>query len=152
MNNTVNDPNVFQMDMRIIFLHIKDIVIGIFGGLVAYFIKYKRDHDYAQASGEDLPNFELPIMVINMIIGAFIAYIAGDLMPLDLSGRDFYLGLISISSYSLAMTIESKGIALFLKRIFGSQADSIIKDINENQEPQKPKRKYTKRKTQDDKK
>jgi len=90
-----------------VLINFKEVILGACGGVVAnlyHFIKKKDAH----VEGEKEVKLDILALVINGLVGAFIAYTVGDMIPDTLSYRDGLVGLIGVISYSLMDLIESK--------------------------------------------
>lgn len=91
--------NVFILALAML----KDVLLGLFGGLVAYlfdFIKARRE-------GTDFV-FKISSMLINMFLGAFVAYLIGTVVPDTMIARDMVVGMSGVTSYQILMLAESK--------------------------------------------
>lgn len=88
---------------------IKDLAIGAIGGMVGYLLDYitaqrKRDN------GEKVVFvFRYTSLFINMILGAFVAHIVGDVLNEDFGDyRNAIIGLSGVTSYQILIVAESK--------------------------------------------
>lgn len=107
MQNNI-EPNYFFQ----ILLSFKDVIIGIFGGIVGYLIKYR-------AKKEANPDymFSYSMLLINIIIGGFAAHMFGSAIDPDFKYRDFILGAVGVASYPIMMFIESKALNVLIIKI-----------------------------------
>ena len=81
----------------------KDVILGALGGVVAYLF------DYSKASRCNTPfKFLLSSMIINMMLGAFVAYLTGSLFDSDFKYRDAMVGLSGVTAYNILLLAESK--------------------------------------------
>jgi len=81
---------------------IKDTLLGIIGGAVAYLLKYYREKQLGNAFA-----FDIGIFLINMVFGGFVAYLVGASLPLEMYYRDFIIGASGVASYQILSFIES---------------------------------------------
>ena len=82
---------------------LKDIILGGFGGVVAYMYDYTR-----QKKANTKIVWSNSAMAINAFLGGFTANAMGSFIPLDLTGRDGLIGFIGVSSYAILGLVESK--------------------------------------------
>lgn len=99
-----------------IAIALKDILLGGAGGVVAYMFDYSR-----KKNKKDEIKWSNSAMIINMFIGAFIAYTLGNFLPYDLVGRDGYIGLIGVTSYAIMGIIESRFATIIMDRLMGGE-------------------------------
>jgi len=90
---------------------LKDVIIGSFGGIVAYMYDYSKQ----KKDGRE-PSWSTATMLINMFIGGFTANTFGEFIPIDMTGRDGIVGLIGVSSYAIIGIVESKFGQLMVNR------------------------------------
>jgi len=83
---------------------IKDILLGIAGGMVAYLFDYSK----AKRNGDDEFKFLISSMFVNMCLGAFVAYTIGSTIPPDVGFRDAIVGLSGVTAYNILLVAESK--------------------------------------------
>jgi len=83
---------------------LKDIALGAAGGIVAYLFDYIK----ARKDGNTAFQFMITSMLINVILGAFIAYTVGSVIPLDTIGRDAIVGFSGVTAYNILLIAESK--------------------------------------------
>ena len=107
MQNNI-EPNLL---MQIIHTF-SDVIIGLFGGIVGYLLNYKDKKDK-----DPTHSFSIPMLLINIIIGGFAAYIFGSAIDDTWKYKDFMLGAIGVASYPIMMFIESKALTILLLRI-----------------------------------
>jgi len=107
MQNNIDSNIILQ-----ILQAIKDILIGLFGGVVGYLIKYK-----SMKEKDPTHLFSFSMLFINIIIGGFTAYTFGSVINIDYKYRDFILGAVGVASYPIMLFIESKALTLILLKI-----------------------------------
>ena len=90
----------------------KDMVVGFIGGGIGYLLKYSKD----RRTGAKVP-FSIPMMLINIIVGGYAAYMFGSLFPGDMRFRDFIIGAIGVASYPILQFIEFNGVDIALYMI-----------------------------------
>jgi len=144
--NTINHDNLNTFLQ--LFAHVKDIFLGLIGGVVAYLVKYRKEKEISIHTGQII-EFDFMILFTNMILGGFMSYLVGTLIDPHTTGRDFILGSVGISSYAIAIFIESKFAKIIIDKIFANLDPSIeyereaVNDIKKNTKkrgrPRKPK-------------
>lgn len=92
---------------------IKDIILGIAGGMVAYLFDYSK----AIRQGDTEFTFLISSMLINMCLGAFVAYTVGSTLPADTMFRDAIVGLSGVTAYNILLVAESKFAKWVIERI-----------------------------------
>ena len=100
---TGNDPNQFNYYWLVLVM-LKDVVLGLVGGLIAYVFSYSK----AERSGTEAMVFKVSSMIINMILGAFVGFVCGTLLPVDTVGRDAIVALSGVTSYNILLLVESR--------------------------------------------
>ena len=107
MQNNI-EPNIILQ-----ILHsFSDVIIGLFGGIVGYLLNYKDKKDK-----DPTYTFSFPMLLINIIVGGFAAYIFGSAIDESWKYKDFVLGAIGVASYPIMTFIESKALTVLLLRI-----------------------------------
>lgn len=97
----------------------KDIFLGACGGIVAYLFDYKK----AKKDKNSAFVFSFPSLLINMFLGMFVAYSIGTFIPLDVVGRDAFIGGAGFVSFPILLIAESKAVTYLFDiadRMFGS--------------------------------
>ena len=100
---------------------VRDVVLGACGGIVAYLFDYRK----ASKEGDATFVFKFSSLMINMVLGMFVAYSVGTFIPLDIVGRDAYIGGAGVFAYSILLVAESKA-AIYLFEI----ADRVLGKSN----------------------
>jgi len=93
---------------------LKDVILGGFGGVVAYmydYTKHKRNNHAIPWSSS--------AMAINAFLGGFTANALGSFIPTTLDGRDGLIGFIGVSSYAILGIVESKFAKVILSKTLG---------------------------------
>lgn len=111
MPNT--DPNNYSL--LALFSLIKDAVLGLLGGLVAYLFDYSKSEKKAENGIP--PNFKTSSMFIHMFLGAFVGFVCGTLIPADTFGRVAIVALSGVSSFNLLMLVESRFASWLFERM-----------------------------------
>lgn len=105
-----NNVNAFWLTL-ILF---KDVLLGLIGGAISYLFDFSR----AKRQGNGFA-FQVSSMVINMCLGAFVAYIVGSLIPIDTAGRDAIVGMSGVTSYQILLIAESRFATWIFNKITG---------------------------------
>lgn len=85
-------------------ISLKDVVLGFVGGAVAYLFDYTR----AKRNGNKEFKFVFTSMLINMCLGAFVAYSVGSFISSDTTGRDAIVGFSGVTAYNIILLAESR--------------------------------------------
>ena len=93
--------------------NLKDIMLGMAGGMIAYLFDYSK----AKREGDVEFKFMVSSMVINMLLGAFVAYIVGSTLSSDIAYRDAIIGLSGVTAYNIIFLAESKFAKWVIDRI-----------------------------------
>jgi len=110
---------MIKPDNNILFTYIvlfKDIVLGALGGMIVYLF------DYSKAKRMNIPfTFMFSSMIVNMALGAFVAYIVGTVIPMGTYARDAMVGLSGVTAYNILMLAESRFAGLIMDKLTGSK-------------------------------
>lgn len=87
-----------------LLLSLKDILLGFVGGAVAYLFDYMK----ARKNGDTEFKFMFTSMLINMCLGAFVAYSVGSFVPMETTGRDAIIGFSGVTAYNIILIAESR--------------------------------------------
>ena len=96
----------------------KEILLAGTGGVVAYLYDYTRiskidsEHRWSNKS-----------MVINMVLGAFVGYTIGSLIPIDVIYRDAIIAFSGVSAFTIVGIIESRFAVWLIERLTGKKTD-----------------------------
>jgi len=105
MNNNI-EPTIFQ-----ILGSMKDILLGVIGGVVAYLLRYQREKDK-----DDSYSFSFVTLIINMVLGGYASYLFGTAIPEHWHYKDFIIGSIGVASYPILVWIERNALGVLLKK------------------------------------
>lgn len=111
---------ILYQDAALALLSVKDVLLGMTGGMVAYLFDYSR----AKRAGDKAFKFMFGSMLINMMLGAFVAYLVGSSMDSDVHLRDAIIGLSGVTAYNIILLAESE----FAKFIVGKLTNVKSKD------------------------
>ena len=109
--NQNNDS--FKIFLEVISIF-KDILIGGFGGVVAYMYDYNK----AKRNLTDM-KWSNSALFINSCLGAFVAYTVGAFIPMDVPGRDGIIGFAGVTSYAILGIIESRFAEMIISKLTG---------------------------------
>lgn len=96
---------------------LKDVLLGMAGGLVAYLFDYSR----ARRNGDKDFVFMFSSMFINIILGAFVAYVVGTLIPTDVVYRDAMIGFSGVTAFQIILLAESRFASWIIDKITGNK-------------------------------
>ncbi len=96
---------------------VKDIALGMAGGVVAYLFDYSR----AKRAKDEEFSFMFSSMFINMTMGAFVAYTVGSMLDSSTIGRDAIIGFSGVSAYNILLLAESKFATWIIEKITGKR-------------------------------
>ena len=96
----------------------KEVLLAGTGGIVAYL------YDYTRLSKADAAyRWSNKALIINMILGAFVGYVVGSLIPLTVGYRDAIVALSGVSAFTIIGIIESRFAAYLIERLTGKRMD-----------------------------
>lgn len=113
-------------------LMFRDIMLGLVGGAVAYLFDFSR-----AKREENAFRFQISSMLINMILGAFVAYMVGTLIAQDTTGRDAIVGISGVTSYQILLVAESRFVTWIVKKMTGETMDGNVKNSEDKQKDKK---------------
>jgi hypothetical protein len=111
-----NNPESQVMLIKIL-LSLKDVLLGFIGGAVAYLFDYIK----ARKDGNVEFKFMFTSMLINMMLGAFVAYSVGTFIPVDTTGRDAIIGFSGVTAYNILLLAESKFATWIMDKLTGTK-------------------------------
>lgn len=92
-----------------IFDSLKDVLIGAIGGMIGYLLDYITAQKKKDNGEKVVFIFRYTSLFINMILGAFVAHIVGDILNEDFGDyRNAIIGLSGVTSYQILILAESK--------------------------------------------
>jgi len=83
--------------------------------MVAYLFDYNR----AKREGNEDFVFVLPSMVINMIMGGFVAYLVGTGLDTDVAYRDIIVGISGVTAYNILLLASEIDLEAIVYKVFG---------------------------------
>jgi hypothetical protein len=90
----------------------KDALLGGAGGLVVYLYHFAKNKE-----GDTEVRMDWAMFIINGIVGAFMAFALGDLIPDNIAYRDGLLGLVGVVGFGLIGAVESKFVKVIMKKV-----------------------------------
>lgn len=100
-----------------IIILFKDSLLGFIGGALMYLFIYQKNNYKAELKNEESRfKFRFSSLIISALLGSFIAYICGNIIPPDLKFRDSIIGLSGLLSYQIMALIESSAMKYILNR------------------------------------
>ena len=113
VNLGVNMQNNIEPSLIVQILHsFSDVIVGLVGGIVGYLLSYK-----SKKESNPEHRFSFSMLLINIIIGGFAAYMFGTAIDESWKYKDFVLGSIGVASYPIMTFIESKALSVLLNKI-----------------------------------
>lgn len=89
----------------------RDALLGCSGGLVVYLYHFSTHREKNHTV-----EFDVVIFIINGVVGGFMAFTLGGLIPHSLEYRDGIIGLIGVTAFGFMAVVESKFVNEFLKK------------------------------------
>ena len=96
----------------------KEIILAGTGGVVAYLYDYTRmsktnkEHKWSNKA-----------LFINTILGAFVGYTVGSVIPMDVTYRDAIIAFSGVSAFTIIGVIESRFAVFIIERLTGKKLD-----------------------------
>ena len=103
--------------LRDILINSKDAMLGGCGGLVAYLYHFSKHKDDQDAEGKLKVRIDILQFLINGVVGGFMAFCLGDVVPDTLPYRDGLVGLVGVVGFGLMGAVESKLVNDLLNRL-----------------------------------
>ena len=101
-----------------IFDSLKDILIGAIGGMIGYLLDYITAQKKKDNGEKVIFIFRYTSLFINMILGAFVAHIVGDILNEDFGDyRNAIIGLSGVTSYQILILAESKFVNYIVDKV-----------------------------------
>lgn len=104
-------------DILVIVIGAKDLILGMFGGMIAYLFDYSK----AKRSGDKEFIFIYSSLFINIALGAFVGYIAGTIIDTDMRYRDAIIAFSGVSAYNILLLTENRFAAIIVNKILGDK-------------------------------
>ena len=96
----------------------KEIILAGTGGVVAYL------YDYTRISKIDgAHRWSNKALFINTILGAFVGYVVGSLIPVDVTYRDAIIAFSGVSAFTIIGIVESRFAVFIIERVTGKKFD-----------------------------
>ena len=84
-----------------VLIALKDVLLGASGGIAVYLFLFAKSDDKDK-------HFSISMILINMVVGAFVAGAVGSFLPLDMVGRSGLLGFAGASAFKIMELVESR--------------------------------------------
>jgi len=101
-----------------IFKACKEVILAGSGGVVAYLYDYTR---LSKSNSEH--RWSNKAMAINTVLGAFVGYVVGSLIPIDVTHRDAIIAFSGVSAFTIIGIIESRFAVWLIERVTGKKYD-----------------------------
>ena len=96
----------------------KEIILAGTGGVVAYLYDYTR-----MSKADETYRWSNKALVINTILGAFVGYVIGSLIPLEVNYRDAIIAFSGVSAFTIIGIVESRFAVYIIERLTGKKLD-----------------------------
>ena len=96
----------------------KEIILAGTGGVVAYLYDYTR-----VSRTNDEHKWSNKALFINTILGAFVGYVIGSLIPIDVTYRDAIIAFSGVSAFTIIGIVESRFAVYIIERLTGKKLD-----------------------------
>ena len=96
----------------------KEIILAGTGGVVAYLYDYTRI-----VKTNDMHKWSNKALFINTIIGAFVGYVVGSLVPMEVTYRDAIIAFSGVSAFTIIGIVESRFAVFIIERLTGKKFD-----------------------------
>ncbi len=107
-------PDNITLFMKVLGM-LKDVLLGATGGIMAYLLDYSK----ARRKGDTKFVFSFSSMLINMLLGAFVAYSVGTFLPPEFTGRDALIGFSGLTAYQILLLVESRFANIIFEKLSG---------------------------------
>lgn len=97
---------------------LKEIILAGAGGVVAYLYDYSR---ISKVNAEH--KWSNKALAINTVLGVFVGYVIGSLIPLDVSFRDAVIAFSGVSAVTILGIVESRFATLIIEKLTGKKLD-----------------------------
>ena len=96
----------------------KEIILAGTGGVVAYLYDYTR-----MSKVNDAHKWSNKALFINTILGAFVGYTVGSVIPMDVTYRDAIIAFSGVSAFTIIGVVESRFAVFIIERLTGKKLD-----------------------------
>ena len=96
----------------------KEIILAGTGGVVAYLYDYTR-----MSKTNEEHKWSNKALFINTILGAFVGYTVGSVIPMDVTYRDAIIAFSGVSAFTIIGVIESRFAVFIIERLTGKKLD-----------------------------
>lgn len=96
----------------------KEIILAGTGGVVAYLYDYTR-----MSKTNEEHKWSNKALFINTILGAFVGYTVGSVIPMDVTYRDAIIAFSGVSAFTIIGVIESRFTVFIIERLTGKKLD-----------------------------
>lgn len=104
-------------DIIVITIGAKDLILGCFGGMIAYLFDYSK----AKRSGDKEFIFLYSSLFINIALGAFVGYVIGTMFDTDMQYRDAIIAFSGVSAYNILLVAENKFAIAIVEKFLGDK-------------------------------
>ena len=96
----------------------KEILLAGAGGIVAYLYDYAR-----MSKANEAHRWSNKAFAINTFLGAFVGYVIGSVIPLDVGFRDAIIAFSGVSAFTILGIVESRFATLIIEKLTGRKID-----------------------------
>ena len=96
----------------------KEIILAGTGGVVAYLYDYTR-----MSKANEEHKWSNKALFINTILGAFVGYTVGSVIPMDVTYRDAIIAFSGVSAFTIIGIVESRFAIFIIERLTGKKFD-----------------------------
>lgn len=96
----------------------KEIILAGSGGVVAYLYDYTRS-----TKANETHKWSNKALVINTILGMFVGYVVGSLIPFNVTYRDAIIAFSGVSAFTIIGIVESRFAVWIIERLTGKKYD-----------------------------
>ena len=96
----------------------KELILGFAGGIVSTLVEYKKETDNNKDKNVKV-SIKPSTILINIILGMFMAYNVGSVIPLDTIGRMAIIGLSAASAYQILLLANSRFAEWIIDKFMG---------------------------------
>ena len=96
----------------------KEIILAGAGGVVAYLYDYTR-----MSKTNATHKWSNKALFINTVLGAFVGYVVGSLIPMEVTYRDAIIAFSGVSAFTIIGVVESRFAIWLIERLTGKKLD-----------------------------